>query len=325
VSAWEELRGTGAFGQEATIELYRCVRAVARAGNYPPPEGHHKWTVDAVVETAHDVFADARGPQRLVELAVKASDDASFLRLLEQVTRNYLRDQARLTAKGRLIRRLRELLEADTRFTVVPNGQPGAGNVELADGTTPGVWNGRLSDLTAAAYKVTDVSIVRWRPQARRQSPVADAPSLLAVCESVLRAAGASLPVAEIADAVAARFAVARGPVVIPVDDIELWSLPTVMTDDPSAEAEVRAGAEQLISQLTSQERIVLAYLDNPVRQIADRTGLGKSTAAEVASHVRQIAARVLGGEEQREAMFTLARVLVTPASSGRPVPGEER
>jgi hypothetical protein len=70
VSAWEEVRGTGAFGEEATLELYRCVRAVARAGNYPPPEGYGIWTIDAVVETAHDVFADARGPQRRVEGAM---------------------------------------------------------------------------------------------------------------------------------------------------------------------------------------------------------------------------------------------------------------
>src|SRR5439155_6713922 len=57
---------------------------------------------------------------------------------------------------------------------------------------------------TIAAYKVTEVSVVRWRPEARRQSPVADAASLTAVCEAVLRAAGASLPVSDLADVVAA-------------------------------------------------------------------------------------------------------------------------
>lgn len=323
MSGWEEVRETGAFGEEATVELYQCVRAVARAGNYPPPAGYRLWTVDAVIETAHDVFADARGPQRLVELAVKASDDTSFLRLLEQVVRNYLRDQARVTAKGRLIRRLRELLEADSRFEVVPPGQPGAGNIELTDGTTPGVWNGRLSDLSAAAYKVTDVSVVRWRPEARRRSPVADGPSLMAVCEAVLRAAGASLPIAEIADVVAARFAVGRGPVVIPVDDMDSWWPPAAGSDETASAEEIRAGAEELVLQLTPMERIVLAHLDNPVRQIADLTGLGKSTAAEVALRVRQIAARVLGHEEHREAMFTLARTLVTPPSHERSARGQ--
>jgi hypothetical protein len=318
VSAWEEVRRSGAFGQEATLELYQCVRAVARVGNYPPPEGHGRWVLDAVVETAHDVFADARGPQRLVELAVKASDDASFRRLLEQVVRNYLRDQARATSKGRLIRRLRELLDVDPRFSIVPRDRPGAGNVELADGTTPGVWNGRLSDLTSAAYKVTDVSIVRWRAEAARQSPIADAASLAAVCEAVLRAAGASLPVSEIADVIAIRFSVSPGPVVIPVDDVEPWSPLTSLIDETATEAEIRAAAERLVVQLTPKERLVLAYLDRPVRQIADLTGLGKSAAAEVASRVRQIVAQVLGQEEQREAMFALARTLVTST------PGEQ-
>src|SRR6266540_3915491 len=237
-------------------------------------------------------------------------------RLLEQVVRNYLRDQARATTKGRLVRRLRELLEADPRFAGVPRDRPGARNIELSDGTTPGVWNGRLSDLVAAAYKVTEVSVVRWRPEARRQSPVADAASLTAVCEAVLRAAGASLPVSDLADVVAARFAVGRGPVVTPVDDIEPWSPSTSTIDEADAEAEIRAGAERLISQLTLRERLVLAYLDRPVRQIADLTGLGKSVAAEVASRVRQIVGQVLGADEQREAMFAFARSLVTPTSS---------
>jgi hypothetical protein len=315
MSAWEEVRRQAAFGEEATLELYRCVRAVARAGNYPPPEGHRSWTMDAVVETAHEVFADARGPQRLVELAVKASDDGSFRRILEQVVRNYLRDQARATTKGRLVRRLRELLDADPKFVTSPRERVGR-TVGLSDGTTPGLWNGQLSDLTAAAYKVTEVSVVRWRAEARRRSPVADAASLLAVCEAVLRAADAALPISDLAEVVAARFAVSRGPVVVPVDDVERWAPTTSTIDEAEAELETRAGAERLLAQLTPRERLVLAYLDRPVRQVADLTGLGKSTAAKVASRVRHIAAQVLGAEEHREAMFELARGLATPRSS---------
>ncbi|MDZ5447382.1 hypothetical protein U2F26_32540 [Micromonospora sp. 4G57] len=314
MTAWEELRRDGVFGTEATVELYRCVRAVARAGNFPPPDGHPAWNLDAVAETAHDIFADARGPQRLVELAVKAHDDASLRRLLEQVVRNFLRDKGRATAKGRLIRRLREVLTDDPRFAVVPSGRPGAGrNIELADGTTPGVWNGRSSDLVSAAYKVTDVSIVRWRTDARRESPVADAISLAAVCEAVLRAAGASLSIGEVADAVAARFAVGPAPVVTPVDDVDPWLPGVNAVDQAQVEAEVLAGAGRLLAQLTPRERLVLAYLDQPVRRIADHTGLGKSVTAQIAARVREIVSQVLGGEEHREDMLSVARAMATP------------
>ncbi|MEV4511604.1 hypothetical protein AB0K00_21835 [Dactylosporangium sp. NPDC049525] len=314
MTAWEELQRDGVFGTEATVELYRCVRAVARASNFPPPDGHPSWTLDAIQETAHDVFADARGPQRLVELAVKAHDDGSFRRLLEQVVRNFLRDRARATTKGRLIRRLREVLNDDPRFAVVPAGQPGAGqNIELADGTTPGVWNGRLNDLVTAAYKVTEVSIVRWRADARRESPVAEATSLAAVCEAVLRAAGASLTIGDLADVIAARFAVSPTPVITPVDDVDPW-LPGVDTvDHAQTEAEVLAGAERLLAQLTPRERLVLAYLDEPVRRIADRTGLGKSAAAQIAARVREIAGHVLGAEAHRDDMLSTAQGLAAP------------
>ncbi len=315
MTAWDELRRDGVFGTEATIELYRSVRAVARAGNFPPPAGHRSWDLDAIEETAHDIFADARGPQRLVELAVKAHDDVSFRRLLDQVVRNFLRDRARATTKGRLIRRLREVLDGDPRFAVVPAGRPGAArNIELADGTTPGTWNGRLSDLVSAAYKVTDVAIVRWRMDARRESPVADAPSLTAVCEAVLRAAGASLSLAELADVVAARFAVSPAPVITPVDDVDPWLPGTNAVDQAQTEAEVLAGAQRLVSQLTPRERLVLAHLDEPVRRMADHTGLGKSATAEIAARVREIVICVLGSEEHREDMLSMARVLAVPA-----------
>jgi hypothetical protein len=314
MTAWDELRRDGAFGTEATIELYRSVRAVARAGNFPPPDGHTSWTLDAIEETAHDIFADARGHQRLVELAVKAHDEASFRRLLEQVARNFLRDRARATTKGRLIRRLRKVLDGDPRFSVVAAGQPGAGrNIELADGTTPGTWNGRLSDLVSAAYKVTDVSIVRWRADARRESPVADAPSLAAVCEAVLRAAGASLSVADFADVIAARFAVGPAPVITPVDDVDPWLPGVDAVDQAQIEAEVLAGAQRLLGQLTPRERLVLAHLDEPVRRMADHTGLGKSATAETAAQVREIVLHVLGTEEHREDMLSLAQMLAVP------------
>lgn len=318
MSAWEELQRDGVFGTEATVELYRCVRAVARAGNFPPPPGHQQWTLDALQETAHDVFADAKGPQRLVELAVKAHDDASFRRLLEQVVRNLLRDRARATTKGRLIRRLREVLDADARFRFVPDGQPGAGrNIELADGTSPGVWNGRLSDLVTAAYKVTDVTVVRWRLDARRESPVADADSLADVCEAALRVAGASLALADLADVVAARFAVGPTPVVTPVDDVDPWLPGIDSIAEAEAEADMQAGARRLLTQLTKREQLVLVYLDEPVRQIADRTGLGKSVAAQVAARVKEIAGQVLGAEPRREDILSLARALATSRSDG--------
>jgi hypothetical protein len=312
MSPWEEVRELGAFGTEATLELYRCVRAVARASNFPPPEGHQSWSVDAVIETAHDVFADAHGPQRLVALAVNADSERSFTRLLEQVVRNYLRDRARATARGRLIRRLRELLEHDVRFAFVPPGRPGERNVMLTDGSAIGVWGGRTSDLVAAAYKVTDVAIVRWRPQTRRQPPLAEARSLLAVCEAVLRAAEASVRLPDLAHVIALRFASGQAPVATPVDDVEPWLPPSEPAAEAAIAADIAATAEALVSQLTPRERLALAYLDLPVRQLADVTGLGKSAAAEMASRVREIIGQVLGHEEHREAILVHARTLVT-------------
>lgn len=202
--------------------------------------------------------------------------------------------QARRTAQGRLIRRLREVLLADDRFTVVPKGIPGAGNVMLADAQTTEPFGDREGDLIAAAFDVKDVNIVRWRPEAPREGPLADRDSLLKVAEAVLGAAGASLRWADLAAVVGARFGVdpRAVPATTPVDDLDgallsgsrpgLGSVPSA----PGEELLRLATARTVLDQLTERERLVLAWLASPVRTIADRTGLAVSTAGVLKQRV---------------------------------------
>jgi hypothetical protein len=46
---------------------------------------------------------------------------------------------------------------------------------------------------------------------------------------------------------------------------------------------------------------------------MADHTGLGKSATAETAARVREIVLHVLGTEEHREDMLSLAQMLAAP------------
>ena len=312
MGGWDELRETGAFGDEATMLLYRCVRAVARFGGYPPPEDSPRWDLDAIEATAHAVFASGRGPARLVELASRATTEADFARLLEAVVRNHLRDQARRTSKGRLMRRLDDLLDVDDRFTRVGAGTEGAGNVTLSDGSLSGVFGGRHEDLVAAAYGTSGVRLLRWREDARRQPPIADRDSLLRVCEAVLRAAGASMRLSALADVVADRFALGASPVTAG-RDTEPW--PAELDNaGPSAPADeqaiVDAAAAAIVAQMTPSERLVLANLDQTVREMADRTGMSKSTAALAATNLRIRLAGLLIDDEHAEQILRQAMAL---------------
>lgn len=293
MSAREELR-QGRLGEDFALMLYRCARVAGRAHNFPPPEGQSSWTAQAAVETGHEFLRSANIQHRLVEMALQADDDEQLARILTQALVNFLREQARRTALGLWIRRLKEVLQDDDRFTIVPRGIPGAGNVMLAGEATSEPFGGRDSDLTAAAFDVKDVNVIRWRPESPRESPLADRDSLLKVAEAVLTAAGASLRWAELAAVIAARFGVdpRAVPATTPVDDLD-GDLLAGARPGPGSQAAVPgedllrlATARAVLDQLTERERMVLAWLASPVRTIADRTGLAVSTAGVVKQRV---------------------------------------
>jgi DNA-directed RNA polymerase specialized sigma24 family protein len=316
VSAQEELRG-GRLGPEFAVLLYRCVRVAGRAHNFPPPEGQAAWTAEAAIETGHEFLRSANIQRRLVEIAVQADDDEQLARILTQAVVNFLREQARRTARGRLIRRIKEVLLTDRRFMIVPKGTPGAGNVMLTGASTTEPFGGRESDLIAAAFDVKEVAVVRWRPGARRDGPLSDRDSLVKVAEAVLAAADASLRWADLAAVVSARFGVdPRGiPATTPVDDLDgnlndsrrgLSSEPA----GPGQELLQQAIARAVLDELTDREILVLAWLASPVRTIADRTGLAVSTAGVLKQRVTDRLRKMLADEPDAEAVALTCRDL---------------
>lgn len=320
MSALRELHD-GSPGGAFAAALYRCTAAVARARRFPPPDGFDKWTAEAVVETAHDWLSSDRAPRQLSEIALLAVDDDDLLRLLQQRILNYFRDQGRATAKGALVRRLRELLDADPRFAVVPRRTPGAGNYALAEDEAAlagSVYGGRDSDLVNAAWRTPGVRIIRWRPDARREGPLADAASLAAVCESVLRTAEGSMRLPDLAEIVADRFGLRTMPAVVALEDVDVpaTATPAAQAGSPSA---IDDAARAVVDQLSARERAVLAHLGHPVRAIADRTGLSKSTAATHAQRVTDALRALLADDPDAEAIAARAQQLASAAISDPP------
>jgi hypothetical protein len=308
MSAWSELRDTHALGREGAEQLYVTVRGVARAHHYPPPEGYERWTLDAVAEVAHDFLTGPRAAERLVELASNATDEESFSRLLSRAVLNHLRGIARQTAVGKLIIRLKDLLTGP-EYRVEPAGVPGAGNVTLAS-SAPGVlWNGDPAPLLRAAYAVTDVRLVRWRPDTRREPPLADADSLSRVAGAVLETAAGSMRFADLAIVVGARFGLSAMPAVTGMDTIDLT--PDELGAGPESEVLIEDAARSLLGQLSDRDQLVLAWLGEPLSVIADRTGLPRSTAAFAATRLRRHLEVLLSSDEDGEAVLTFARAEV--------------
>ncbi len=300
MTALEDLR-VGTFGDDLAPLLYTTMRAVARARNFPAPDGHGAWTPDAVFEASHDFLVSTNAKRRLTELAVLAHDDDELARLLQTACLNFLRERSRATATGKLIRRLKDILRADTAFAEVPPGRPGAGNVVLAAATTAEPSAARHDDLVRAAWTVEDVAIVRWSPTTRRQPPLSDRDSLARVAAAVLDRAGGSLPWADLATAVGARFGLNPSgvPAVTAVDDVDGLADETDPAGDVESTREMFVGvaADAVLAQLTAFERLVLAHLDEPVRAVASAVGVAPSTAATAVGRVKR-ALRVLLADE---------------------------
>lgn len=268
--AWTELRESESVGPLTTQLVYRAVRVVVRRRRFPPPNDHGTWDSDAITEVAHEFLLDLSSggtlsAGRLSRLVAQATDEASFERLVHKTVLNYLRQQARGSARGAVLEQLRHAL----------------GRIDGVDRTVSHAWSlehcagelefaGDPSDLIAAAYGVDDVRLVRWNSDTRR-SPLAESDSLRRVLLDVLAAADA--PVTE---SVMVEVAIARFPLAIEPAPMEFKDEENAHPDLVPAEA--MEMAQDIWDQLSSEERVLLAVPDLTVRAVADLLGVGKST-----------------------------------------------
>lgn len=275
MSALRELHETGTLGTSGAQLLYDTVRGIARFRNFPPPPGHQMWDQAAVTEVAHTFMADAQTRRRLTAIATTAGDHTAVERLLEAAVHNFLRDEARRTDRGALMRRLRDVLEDSDAFVQVTDHQPGAGRWALRSADDPAPWAGEINDLVAASWEVRGVSALLWK-QAARRGPTASRESLERVLEAVLAEAGASVGLADLARVVEQRFgAVTADP--LPLDVVD----EPATVEDLAGNVEARDEADRIWNDLSHRDRLILAYHDKTVRDLSDLLQLRKSAAAE--------------------------------------------
>ncbi|HWH30981.1 MAG TPA: hypothetical protein VNU26_18850 [Mycobacteriales bacterium] len=273
MTAYQELVGEGRPGPQFAALLYRTVRAVAWARNFPPPEGHSAWDDDAVFETAHDFLDGERGRKRLVDLALRSTSQDSLAAQLNGAVVNHLRDAARATDMGALVRRIRELLGDDDRFAPAAGGR-----WALSDGPSDPSAAGPGA-LAAAAAGETDVDVPAW-DSARRRAPLADRPSLLRLVARVLRAADGSLTTADVARAVAARLDPTRVPFVTELDVLERVPDPSTSGRPEAVVARIRA--QEIFAEMSDRERVLLASWDRPLRDLGELLDVRHSQAAVI-------------------------------------------
>jgi len=282
--AWEEIRRTGAVGTLAAAAIYETVDAVRRFDRYPPPDGSDRWDDAAVHEVAHDFLSGEGGIARMARIVASASDEESFERVLEAAVRNHFRMAARRTDSGAVLRALTHAVDNDPSV-VIAGTTSTTRTWSLAAHADEPPHAGETAPLVDAAHAVPNVRRARWSRDSERRAPIAEPASLRNVIHAILEAAAAPVPPRLMLEVILARFPLAAPGPAIDLDD-------TIRA--ATAQPESHIVAQELWQQLSDNERLVVALLDLPVREVADMSGLSRSTAQRAVTSAKAAAAAFL-------------------------------
>lgn len=294
---WEELRDSGVLGESGVDLLYETVRKVVALRNLPPPDGLTTWTSDQLVEIAHDVFAHRKGPERLLSLAHRSTDEATFRAQLFKLVANDLASRNRKTERGKLHERLRVVVEG---LTDVETDGKQIRLVGMEEGSRPA----RFDELVSAASTVAQV-VPPWNPLSTHAPPIADRDSLEEMILAVLIAARSPISLGALTAVLAVRLGVHDAPV--HRDDDGWERITPVSYADPGSEVGAVDAAERLLANLNMKEQMVLPYLDESTTEIAKTTGLGRTTAYKAADMARFKVRRFLADDPEAAATLGAA------------------
>lgn len=307
---------------DAAVGLLRRLAAqVVRTRSFPPPAGYRRWDDDAVLELLAEMIDEKRGVGFLLETLTAADDQGSAERYLLTAVENFLRDQAKLTAHGKLRARLETLLGQDSRFTAVPVPVRGW---RLASGPE-GWWQGDITDLHRPALQVRGVFIPSWNRAGPTPRPARHA--LTTVAAAVLTAAGGTVRAEDLARVLLERFRFAIAPETVDaqvVDDLDGRSAPADLEPE---QALVGIAADDLWASLTGEQQAIVPYLSSSAGAVA-ALGIGLKQARARIAQVVEIVRLATVDDSRADAVVTglldLATVTTAPASElARPSTGE--
>ncbi|MDQ1295995.1 MAG: hypothetical protein QG608_3882 [Actinomycetota bacterium] len=279
VGAYAELEQTGVCGPKTLALLCRLGAQVVATSSFPPPDRRHHWDAEAVDDLLTDMF-DRSGRSFLMDCFFKATNDASLERLFLASIRNHLIDQAKMTNRGKLRRRLEGLLTKDARFVRADVGSSRGWAVQGASGSP---WQGDVGDLDRVAASVRGVAVWRWNESG--PTPRTTVNALLTVAHAILTAAGGTVRDEDLARTIERRFALLAPPVTTALSGDDAWADPPAPAEDgPEALVMAESQAEALWASLSADERALVPHLGESPEQLAVCLETGPKAASAIAA-----------------------------------------
>lgn len=257
MTPFEEIASGTAFGP-AMYELFLgLTKETGR--RYPPPAGHAKWTLEASREWLHDVFIAKKGPTVATKLALTATDDDSLRRLARKAIQNAFTDDARATASGAMRKRLRGLLTKAGFYdaTEVHAGTEAWSLPQFGESIFGGDWADLLR--APALATIDPIEALNTAGPTSREN----AEKIVSAARILLETAGGAVRALDLAKGIVTLFE---------LDDPDLYFLRDTDQDAneqdrvevPGQWLERIQAADQIWAALSPDERVLVAYLDEP-------------------------------------------------------------
>lgn len=256
-------------------------RAAAVAYRLPRPDGS-PWTAEDVEDLVSSFYVAAAYQHAVLS----AHDDDSLRALVFTGLANLVREELRRTDRGRLHRRVRELLGAEGYVEGPTKFWRRVDDSESASTATE-------SQLVEAAWSV-DVRVVKWRADAKRNSPFAQRPSLVALLDAIYDRAAGALHIDVLVAVLARRLGVGPTSAIEELDLVEERFVvasgagPAEHLVDQECELDASRVAAELWDQLSPRERALLPHLAASARKAAEAVGGGKSAVNEAMKRLKE-------------------------------------
>lgn len=294
---------------ELPEDLYRELRAaasrMARLRQLPPSFSlYGVWNEEAAEEIFGSWYADRLlGRGHLQVMLDRARTAGAFRRLAERSLRHHLLNEQDRSQAHNLYRRVVELLEESGRFTVVRRASRAQDQWHGLSAAAP-EWAEPDRELVAAAWALGDFTVIRYRPDAAKLSPVLDGSELERFVRGLMERTGAALTPRLIMDALSARFDLGRVELVA-IDEAQ----PPAIEDRTGRDMALRESARFLVAELSVRQRDVLnASADATVAEMAEALGCSVGTIINEQRRIGLLVARLSEDERERDELLNVAR-----------------
>lgn len=276
IDAYTELITLNQFDRAGVAMIRKLVASEAK--RFPALRPASGWTGEAFDE-ATQAFLAAKLKGVTEGALATATDETSLSRYLRKAIRNHLVDQARRTPRGRVYRKLGELLSQEARFAE-------SGDFWHPADRFSDPYGGPTENLVRAAYSVPGIQRKKWSGD--REAPLASDADLLRLLDAIFTEAAGSLDIATLTEVLVQRFPAAVALADSSLDEAAFRLATSVPRDRPDLAVEFRSQAEELVAGLSPAERVLVPLLDERVDTQMAALGLGRTQTYRLVAQVKE-------------------------------------